>query len=75
MKYVCLALEIVLTNCYQSPIRLLVSGGAEFLSKEGTIQGEPLGMAMFALSNVSLILKLMACVERSIRLGLQMMPL
>ena len=59
MKYVCPALETVLTNCYQSPIQLLVSGGGEILSKEGTTQGDPLGMAMFALAIVPLILKLM----------------
>ena len=45
-------------NCYQSPARLFVSGGGEILSKEGTTQGDPLGMAMFALSMVPLIKKL-----------------
>ena len=59
MRYVCPALETVLTNCYQSSIRLLVSGGGEILSKEGTTQGDPLGMAMFALAIVPLIMKLM----------------
>ena len=34
MKYVCPALETVLTNCYQSPIRLFVSGVGEILSKK-----------------------------------------
>ena len=59
IKYVCPALKTVLTNCYQSPIRLLVSGEGEILSKEGKTQGDPLGMAMFALAIVLLILKLM----------------
>ena len=49
----------MLTNCYQSSIRLLVSGGGEILSKEVTTQGDPLGMAMFALAIVPLIMKLM----------------
>ena len=59
MRYVCPALETVLTNCYQSSIPLLVSGGGEILSKEGKTQGDPLGMAMFALAIVPLIMKLM----------------
>ena len=59
MRYICPALETVLTNCYQSSTRLLVSGGGEILSKEGTTQGDPLGMVMFALAIVPLIMKLM----------------
>jgi len=56
--YVCPALATVLNNCYQTPSRLIVPGGGELLSKEGITQGDPLGMAMFALSIVPLILKL-----------------
>ena len=63
MRWVCPVLEIVLTNCYQSPIRLFVLGGGEVLSKEGTTQGDPLGMTMFSLSMVPLITRLMEEVE------------
>ena len=38
-------------------------GGGEVLSKEGTTQGDPLGMAMFSLSMVPLITKLMEKAE------------
>ena len=58
ITYVCPALAIVLDNCYRMPSRLIVPGGGELLSKEGTTQGDPLGMAMFALSLVPLMLKL-----------------
>ena len=44
MRYVFPALETMLTNCYQSPIRLFVSSEGEVLSKEGTTQGAPLGI-------------------------------
>ena len=63
MRYVCPALETVLTNCYQSQIHLFVSGGGEVLSKEGTTKGDPLGMVMFSLSMVPLITRLMKDVE------------
>ena len=63
MRYVCPALEIVLTNCYQSPIRLFVLGGGKVLLKEGTTQGDHLGMVMISLSMVPLITRLMEEVE------------
>ena len=52
IKYVCSALENVLTNCYQSQICLFIPGNGEVTSQEGT------GMAMFALAMVPLINKL-----------------
>ena len=53
------------SNCYQSPIRLFVSGarGGEVLSKEETTQGDQLVMAMFSSSMVPLITRLMEVVE------------
>ena len=54
ISYVCPALAIVLNNCYWIPSRLIVSRGGELLCEEGTTQGDPLGMAMFALLLVPL---------------------
>ena len=67
MRQVCPALETVLTNCYQSPTRLFVSGGGEIASREGTTQGDPLGMAMFAPAMVPLINSLKERAARTIQ--------
>ena len=58
MSFICPTLATVLSNTYQSPIRMFISGGGEVLSSEGTTQGYPLGMAMCALAVVPLINKL-----------------
>ena len=48
----------VLINTYRSPIRLFVTGSGEIASTEGTTQGDPLAMAMYALAISPLINKL-----------------
>lgn len=50
----CPAISTVLVNCYRHPSPLFV-GGSSLLSQEGTTQGDPLAMAMFALATVPLI--------------------
>ena len=46
----CPALARVFVNTYSSPIRLFVSGGGKVLSAEGTCQGDPLAMAIYAVA-------------------------
>ena len=46
----CPALAKVFVNTYQEPIRLFVTGGGEILSHEGTCQGDPLAMAIYAVA-------------------------
>ena len=58
MNYVCPAITTILNNCYRQPTRLIVPGEGEITSQEGTTQGDPLGMAMFALAMVPMILDL-----------------
>ena len=58
MRFICPSLEIILCNTYQSPIRMFIPGSEEILSNDGTIQGDPLGMAMYALAITPLIVQL-----------------
>ena len=67
MKHISPALETILTNYYQSPTRLFVTGGGEILSREGTTQGDPLGMAMFSLAMVPLINQLQATAKSTMQ--------
>ena len=47
----CPMIARVLINCYRGDAPLFV-GGVILLSTEGTTQGDPLAMAMFALASV-----------------------
>ena len=55
IQFICPSLCNVLKNTYQAPIRMFIPGGGEILSSEGTTQGDPLGMAMYALAIKPLI--------------------
>lgn len=56
IQYICPAIAPVLINCYREETKLFV-GGEVLFSKEGTTQGDPLAMTMFALATVPLIEK------------------
>ena len=58
MQYVCPILKHVVINFYRQPSRIFVLGGCEILSREGTTQGCPLAMAMYALALTPLTKKL-----------------
>ena len=55
---ICPPLSQILVNTYQAPIRCIISGDGEIVSSEGTTQGDPLAMAMYALAVKPLISKL-----------------
>jgi len=52
VQYICPALKHVLSNFYRAPTRIFMNGDSffELLSQEGTTQGCPLAMAMYALA-------------------------
>ena len=57
IQYLCPAIAPVLINCYRDESSLFV-GGEVLFSREGTTQGDPLSMTMFALAVVPLIEKI-----------------
>ena len=58
IKSICPSLYQILLNTYRAPIRCIISGDGEITSSEGTTQGDPLAMAMYALAVRPLIGKL-----------------
>ncbi|XP_057293937.1 uncharacterized protein LOC130622497 [Hydractinia symbiolongicarpus] len=55
IKIICPTIATYDSNCYSRPARLFVLGGAEILSEEGTTQGDPIAMAVYALGITSLM--------------------
>jgi hypothetical protein len=58
IKFTCPIFKFTLINMYRTPSRIFVVGGLEMVSREGTTQGCPLAMAMYALALVPLTLEL-----------------
>jgi hypothetical protein len=58
IERICPPLAKFTINCYRHPTRLFVTGGAELASCEGTTQGDPLAMPLYALSIIPLIQRL-----------------
>ena len=57
--YLCPEIAIFTSNCYSIPARLFVVGGVEIESKEGTTQGDPIAMPIYAIGVRPLILALL----------------
>ena len=55
ISILCPPLATILHNTYQAPIRLIIPENGEISSSEGTTQGDPLGMAMYAIAITPLI--------------------
>ena len=57
IQQLCPSLACVLINTYRSPASLFISGDT-LLSEEGTTQGDPLAMPMYAIAMIPLIRRL-----------------
>ena len=60
IRILCPMIAIYAVNTYRQPARLFVIGGKEIVSAEGTTQGDPLAMSLYALSIQPLITSLQA---------------
>ena len=58
IEYICPSIATILNNTYNAPVRMFITGGGEIKSREGTTQGDPLAMAMYALAITPLIQRL-----------------
>ena len=57
---ICPPLARYVRNCYYANTRLFIIGGGEIQSMEGTTQGDPTAMAIYAIAIIPLILMLVA---------------
>ena len=64
IRHLCPSISKVLINCYRAPTNLFIEDDTIY-SQEGTTQGDPLGMPMYALATVPLIRKLPTSVQQT----------
>ena len=60
IRVLCPVIAAYAINTYRKSARLFITGGKEIMSAEGTTQGDPLAMALYALSVQPLITSLQA---------------
>ena len=55
IKFICPEIAIFVRNCYIRPARLFVTGGVEISSEEGSTQGDPVAMPLYAVGITPLL--------------------
>ena len=55
VSVLCPPLKQILVNTYRAPVRMIIIGSGEISSTEGTTQGDPVAMAMYALATLPII--------------------
>ena len=56
-KVICPSIATFVENCYSHPARLFILGGREIKSSEGTTQGDPIAMLIYAIAIIPLLLR------------------
>ena len=65
INVICPSIYIYVENCYTLPSRLFIIGGTEIQSSEGTTQGDPIAMPIYALSVILLMLMVSEITNRN----------
>ena len=65
VSVVCPEIAIYVKNCYSLPSRLFIIGGFEIKSAEGTTQGDPIAMALYAVAIIPLLLMIVEITTNS----------
>ena len=64
VSVICPEIAVFVRNCYALPSRLFIIGGSELKSCEGTTQGDPAAMAIYAIATIPLLLMLIDQAEQ-----------
>lgn len=64
IRIICPEIAIYVNNCYSKPSRLFVVGGIEISSAEGTTQGDPIAMAIYATATIPLFLLILEVTDK-----------
>ena len=64
VSVICPEIAVFVRNCYSLPLRLFIIGGSELKSCEGTTQGDPAAMAIYAIGIIPLLLMLVDQAEQ-----------
>ena len=65
VKIICPPISTFVQNCYSEACRLFVIDGYDLSSEEGTTQGDPISMAVYAIATITLILMLLEYVTNN----------